>query len=170
MSINWAQLNERKQPIPINDEVIVKSEPDADLVLSCNQPETNQAPSAKGKAKVYTLKATGTVYVTDQRVRWLAPLIYHLPFLTIHPLDSAGLCLISIRPTRFFRYILCAALVRPVHTVSAAVLWIQLHRPRHQACLWRWLDRRNKGRTAVERQRTLRTFRCIGEEQGNGTL
>ena len=84
MSINWAQLNERKQPIPINNEVIVKSEPNADLVLSCNPPETNPAPSAKGKAKVYTLKATGTVYVTDQRVRWLAPLISHLPFLTIH--------------------------------------------------------------------------------------
>jgi hypothetical protein len=75
MSINWAQLNERKQPIPINDEVIVKSEPNAVLVLSCNPPETNQAPSAKGKAKANTLKATGTVYVTDQRVRLFASLI-----------------------------------------------------------------------------------------------
>jgi len=75
MSINWAQLNERKQPIPINNEVIVKSEPNAELVLSCNPPETNQAPSAKGKAKANALKATGTVYVTDQRVRWLDPLI-----------------------------------------------------------------------------------------------
>jgi len=48
--------------------VIVKSEPNADLLLSCNPPETNQAPSAKGKAKDNNLKATGTVYVTDQRL------------------------------------------------------------------------------------------------------
>lgn len=70
MSINWAQLNERKQPIPINNEVIVKSEPNAEVLLSYNPPETNQAPSAKGKAKANTLKATGTIYVTDQRVSW----------------------------------------------------------------------------------------------------
>jgi hypothetical protein len=68
MSINWAELNERKQPIPINDEVFVKSEPNADLVLSFDPPESTQAPSAKGKAKANTLKATGTVYVSDQRV------------------------------------------------------------------------------------------------------
>ena len=69
MSINWAELNERKQPIPINDEVIVKSEPNADLVLSFNPPDANPAASAKGKAKANTLKATGTVYLSDQRVR-----------------------------------------------------------------------------------------------------
>jgi len=169
MSINWAQLNERKQPIPINDEVIVKSEPNADLVLSFNPPDTNQAPSAKGKAKVNALKATGTVYMTDQRVSWFASwLSYHSS--TFSFLDSAGLCLLGLRPTRFLRYVLRAAFIRPVHTVSAAVFWVQLHRPRHQACPWRRLDRRNNGRTAVERQGTLRTLRCTGEEQGKGGL
>ena len=88
MSINWAQLNERKQPIPINNEVIVKSEPNAEVSLSYNPPETNQAPSAKGKAKANTLKATGTVYVTDQRVSWFAFLFrlsYTVPHNTLHP-------------------------------------------------------------------------------------
>ena len=75
MSINWAELNQHKQPIPINDEVIVRSEPNADLMLSFNTPDTNQAPSAKGKAKSNTLRATGSVYVTDQRVGWF-PLVY----------------------------------------------------------------------------------------------
>ena len=87
MSINWAQLNERKQPIPINNEVIVKSEPNAEVSLSYNPPETNQAPSAKGKAKANTLKATGTVYVTDQRVSWFAfwfRLSYTVPHNTLH--------------------------------------------------------------------------------------
>jgi hypothetical protein len=79
MSINWAELNERKQPIPINDEVIVKSEPNADLVLSFNPPETDSAPSAKGKAKPNALRATGTIYVTDRRVSWLSP-SFILPF------------------------------------------------------------------------------------------
>lgn len=73
MSINWVELNERKQPIPINDEVIVRSEPNADLVLSFNPPnppDANRAPSGKGKAKANALEATGTVYVTDERVSW----------------------------------------------------------------------------------------------------
>lgn len=84
MSINWAQLNERKQPIPINNEVIVKSEPNADLLLSCNPPETGQAPPTKGKARADNLKATGTVYVTDQRVSWSSLWFsLPLPFLTI---------------------------------------------------------------------------------------
>lgn len=72
MSLNWAELNERKQPIPINDEVIVRSEPNADIVLSFNPPDANQA-AANGKAQMNTLKATGAVYVSDQRVGRSSP-------------------------------------------------------------------------------------------------
>ena len=173
MSLNWAELNERKQPIPINDEVIVRSEPNADLVLSFNPPDTNQAASAKGKAKASTLKATGTVYVSDQRVRRSSPgPVYFRPYSRSHntPPDSVGLCLVGIRPARFSRYLLGAAAIPPVHTVPAAVFRVQPHRPRHQARPWGRPDRGSKGRTALERQGNLRTFRRAGEEQGKGAL
>ncbi|KAL5527864.1 hypothetical protein ACEPAG_6665 [Sanghuangporus baumii] len=73
MALNWAMLDQRRNPIPLPNEVTVLSIDDgAEVQLFIPNAPPAQGSTAGGTGGEKKLKETGRIYLTDQRLLFLA--------------------------------------------------------------------------------------------------
>ena len=71
MALNWTMLKHDRSPIPLpNEHTITSIETGADLSLTVpDVPPTTSSSTAGGSGGAKKLKASGRIWLTDQRVR-----------------------------------------------------------------------------------------------------
>ena len=71
MALNWTMLKHDRSPIPLpNEHTITSIETGADLSLTTpDVPPTTSSSTAGGSGGAKKLKASGRIWLTDQRVR-----------------------------------------------------------------------------------------------------
>ena len=71
MALNWTMLKHDRSPIPLpNEQTITSIETGADLSLTVpDVPPTTSSSTAGGSGGAKKLKASGRIWLTDQRVR-----------------------------------------------------------------------------------------------------
>lgn len=71
MALNWTMLDAKRKPVPINDEIVVKSiESGVEVFLNIpDAPPTSSSASAGGSGGSRKVKAQGSLWLTDHRVR-----------------------------------------------------------------------------------------------------
>ena len=68
MALNWTMLDGKRNPIPLPDELTIKTESNAELTLTIpNAPPEGDA-QAGGSGGEKKLKESGRAWLTDQRV------------------------------------------------------------------------------------------------------
>lgn len=71
MALNWTMINPNRSPVPLPNEMTITTIDSGDLALTIPDSSPSGSSTAGGSGGVKKLKATGKVYLTDQRVRLL---------------------------------------------------------------------------------------------------
>lgn len=70
MALNWTMLSPNRSPVPLPNEMTITSiDSGVELILHVPDAPPSQTAAAGGSGGSKTLKATGKLAVTDQRVR-----------------------------------------------------------------------------------------------------
>ena len=70
MALNWAMLDEGRDPVPLPFEMIIKAMEDAELSLVIPEAPPSGSATSGGSGGTKKLKSTGRIWLTDQRVEW----------------------------------------------------------------------------------------------------
>ncbi|KIO21999.1 hypothetical protein M407DRAFT_79657 [Tulasnella calospora MUT 4182] len=69
MALNWTMLSEHRTPVPLPNEGTVSKEPDVEITLKIpDAPPSRDATSGGSGGAGKTLKSTGTIWLSNQRV------------------------------------------------------------------------------------------------------
>jgi hypothetical protein len=67
MSLNWVTLTSGRKPLPLEDESIIRTEPETIFTLNLPAPQS-RGNISKGKERDTSMTANGTLYFTTERV------------------------------------------------------------------------------------------------------
>ncbi|KJA29623.1 hypothetical protein HYPSUDRAFT_174378 [Hypholoma sublateritium FD-334 SS-4] len=67
MALNWTMINPNRSPVPLPHEMTITTIDSGDLALTIPDSSPSSSSTAGGSGGVKKLKATGKVYLTDQR-------------------------------------------------------------------------------------------------------
>ncbi|THH07180.1 hypothetical protein EW145_g3567 [Phellinidium pouzarii] len=95
MALNWTMLNQNRAPIPLPNEITIMTVDDgAEIIIAIPNVPSSQGGSSGASVETKRLKETGRIYLTDQRLIFVAPAPNAI-------LDSLSIPLASILATSF---------------------------------------------------------------------